>query len=48
MAGLLKISLRKYKSLEKVDHNINFDTLNSIIENFPHESILETVFHKAS
>ena len=48
MADLLQISLSKYKSLEKADHNINFDTLNSIFENFPEESILETVFHKVS
>ena len=41
------ISLSKYKSLEKADHNINFDTLESIFETFPNESILETVFQKA-
>jgi uncharacterized protein YuzE len=48
IADLLQISLSKYKSLEKADHNINFDTLDNIFENFPNESILETVFHKAS
>lgn len=48
MADRLQISLSKYKSLEKADHNINFDTLDSIFENFPNESILETVFYKAS
>ncbi|MBK7959977.1 MAG: helix-turn-helix domain-containing protein [Bdellovibrionales bacterium] len=47
IAHTLDISLSKYKSLEKADHNINFDTLESIFEAFPNESILETVFQKA-
>ena len=47
MANLLEISLSKYKSLEKAEHNINFDTLESIFETFPNEPILETVFYKA-
>lgn len=46
-ADVLNISLSKYKSLEKADHNINFDTLESIFETFPNEPILETVFHMA-
>lgn len=46
IAETLDISLSKYKSLEKADHNINFDTLESIFETFPNEPILETVFHK--
>lgn len=46
IASILNISLSKYKSLEKADHNINFDTLESIFETFHNESILETVFHK--
>ena len=47
IAESLNISLSKYKSLEKADHNINFDTLESIFETFPNEPILDTVFHKA-
>jgi uncharacterized protein YuzE len=47
IADILEISLSKYKSLEKADHNINFDTLESIFEIFPNEPILDTVFHKA-
>jgi uncharacterized protein YuzE len=47
IADTLEISLSKYKSLEKADHNINFDTLESIFETFPNEPILETIFHKA-
>lgn len=47
IAESLDISLSKYKSLEKADHNINFDTLESIFETFPNEPILDTVFHKA-
>ena len=47
IADILEISLSKYKSLEKADHNINFDTLESIFETFPNEPILDTVFHKA-
>ena len=47
IADVLEISLSKYKSLEKADHNINFDTLESIFETFPNEPILNTVFHKA-
>lgn len=47
IAETLDISLSKYKSLEKADHNINFDTLESIFETFPNEPILETVFHQA-
>jgi DNA-directed RNA polymerase specialized sigma subunit len=47
IADVLEISLSKYKSLEKADHNINFDTLESIFETFPNEPILDTVFHKA-
>lgn len=47
VAESLDISLSKYKSLEKADHNINFDTLESIFETFPNEPILETIFHKA-
>lgn len=46
IAQALDISLSKYKSLEKADHNINFDTLESIFDTFPNEPILETVFHK--
>ena len=46
VANSLEISLSKYKSLEKADHNINFDTLDSIFENFPNEPILRTVFYK--
>ena len=46
-AETLGISLSKYKSLEKAEHNINFDTLESIFETFPNEPILETVFHKS-
>ncbi|MFN7904394.1 MAG: DUF2283 domain-containing protein [Pseudobdellovibrionaceae bacterium] len=48
IADALEISLSKYKSLEKADHNINFDTLDSIFATFPNEPILDTVFHKAS
>lgn len=47
VADILDISLSKYKSLEKAEHNINFDTLDHIFETFPNEPILETVFHKA-
>lgn len=47
MAVALDISLSKYKCLEKADHNINFDTLESIFETFPNEAILDTVFHRA-
>lgn len=47
VAESLGISLSKYKSLEKADHNINFDTLDSIFETFPNEPILDTVFQKA-
>jgi len=47
VADILGISLSKYKSLEKADHNINFNTLESIFETFPNESILETIFYKA-
>jgi hypothetical protein len=47
IAETLEISLSKYKSLERADHNINFDTLESIFETFPNEAILNTVFHKA-
>ena len=47
IADSLDISLSKYKSLEKADHNINFDTLESIFETFPNEPILDTIFHKA-
>lgn len=46
VARILEISLSKYKSLERADHNISFDTLDSIFETFPNEPILETVFHK--
>ena len=46
IANVLEISLSKYKSLEKADHNINFDTLEIIFEAFPNEPILDTVFHK--
>jgi DNA-binding XRE family transcriptional regulator len=45
-ANILEISLSKYKSLEKAEHNINFDTLESIFETFPNETILEKVFQK--
>jgi uncharacterized protein YuzE len=48
IADALEISLSKYKSLEKADHNINFDTLECIFATFPNEPILDTVFHKAS
>ena len=47
IADALEISLSKYKSLEKADHNINFETLNNIFETFPNEPILDTVFQKA-
>ncbi len=46
-AEALEISLSKYKSLEKANHNINFDTLESIFETFPNEHILGTVFRTA-
>jgi uncharacterized protein YuzE/DNA-binding XRE family transcriptional regulator len=46
MAVALDISLSKYKSLEKADHNINFDTLEIIFVTFPNESILDTVFQR--
>jgi len=47
IADALEISLSKYKSLEKADHNINFETLDNIFETFPNEPILDTVFQKA-
>jgi uncharacterized protein YuzE/DNA-binding XRE family transcriptional regulator len=47
VANALDISLSKYKSLEKAEHNINFDTLDNIFETFSDEPILETVFNKA-
>ncbi len=47
IADALEISLSKYKSLEKADHNINFDTLDNIFETFPNEPILNSVFNKA-
>lgn len=47
-AASLEISLSKYKTLEKAEHNINFDTLESIFNTFPNEPLLETVFYKAS
>ena len=46
MADALDISLSKYKSLEKADHNINFDTLENIFETFSGEPILNAVFRK--
>jgi len=47
MAKTLDVSLSKYKSLEKADHNINFDTLDCIFETFPNEPLLNTVFNRA-
>lgn len=43
----LNVSESTYKSLERAEHNINFDTLDVIFDKFPDESILETVFSKA-
>ena len=43
----LNISESTYKSLERAEHNINFDTLDEIFGKFPHEPILDTVFHQA-
>lgn len=43
---VLNVSESTYKSLEKAEHNINFDTLDGIFGKFPHEPILESVFHK--
>lgn len=47
IAGLLGISLSKYKSLEKADHNINFDTLDRIFDLFSDDLNLKSVFSKA-
>ena len=47
IADILGISLSKYKSLEKADHNINFDTLETIFTSFANEPLLETVFQQA-
>lgn len=43
-ATLLAVSESTYKSIEKAEHNINFDTLDLILETFSKESILEDVF----
>jgi len=43
---VINVSESTYKSLEKAEHNINFDTLDEIYVKFPRESILETVFRK--
>ncbi|WP_413944599.1 helix-turn-helix domain-containing protein [Bdellovibrio sp. HCB-162] len=45
-AADLNISESTYKSLERAEHNISFDTLDGIFGKFPNEPILENVFHK--
>jgi DNA-binding XRE family transcriptional regulator/uncharacterized protein YuzE len=47
-ADLLEVSESKYKSLEKGEHNISFDTLDVIFESFKREPLLDCVFAKAS
>jgi len=46
-SAILNVSESTYKSLERAQHNINFDTLDGIFGKFPHESILEVIFYKA-
>ncbi|UXR63778.1 helix-turn-helix transcriptional regulator [Bdellovibrio bacteriovorus] len=46
-SSALGISESTYKSLERADHNISFDTLDGIFGKFAHEPIMETVFHHA-
>ncbi len=43
----INISESTYMSLERAEHNINFDTLGEIFGKFPNEPILDTVFHQA-
>ena len=43
-SDLLAISESTYKNLEKAEHNINFDTLDVILDKFHKEPILEDVF----
>ncbi len=46
-SDLLTISESTYKSIEKAEHNINFDTLDTILETFHTEPVLEDVFDRS-
>jgi DNA-directed RNA polymerase specialized sigma subunit len=41
---IINISESKYKSIERADHNINFDTLDIIYNQFKSEDILHNIF----
>jgi len=41
---IINISESKYKSIERADHNINFDTLDVIYNQFKNEEILHNIF----
>lgn len=43
-AEMLKVSESTYKSLEKAEHNIAFDTIAEIYSNLPKEKSLNKVF----
>ena len=47
-AESLNISESTYKSLERAEHNISFDTLDGIFSKFPDETLLNAVFQKVS
>jgi uncharacterized protein YuzE len=46
-AHILEVSESKYKSLERAEHNIGFDTLDVIFSEFKSEPLLDCVFAKA-
>jgi len=41
---IINVSESTYKSIEKAEHNINFDTLDIIYNQFPKEEILHAIF----
>lgn len=41
---IINVSESTYKSIEKAEHNISFDTLDIIFNQFPKEEILHEIF----
>ncbi len=41
---IINVSESTYKSIEKAEHNISFDTLDIIYNQFPKEEILHEIF----
>jgi hypothetical protein len=43
-SAIISVSISTYKSIERAEHNITFDTLDVIYNQFPEEELLHQIF----